>query len=160
MHPESSQTVKNVCNLKLFPSKASLESIYIDLCGELVLTAQGFRRSLVITYRFTKSVRTVPLRGVTAAKVARKFVNHWVFPHGLPIYLIADNVPQFTSKFFQDFCKNLNVHDSFTKTYHQQSNAQMETFNQTKLSALRSYVSDSPRDLYLYMSPLTYAYNC
>ena len=73
--------------------------------------------------------------------------------------LLADNGKQFTSKFFLDVCRILKVHNSFTTTYHPQTNGQVERFNRTILSALRAYVNDHPKDWDLYTSALTYAYN-
>jgi len=86
-------------------------------------------------------------------------VNEWVFTYGPPAELIADNGRQFTSRFFQDVCKILTIHNSFTTTYHPQTNGQVERFNRTILSALRTYIADHPRDWDLYSSALTYAYN-
>ena len=45
---------KNVGELKLFPANAPLESVCIDILGELSKTPQGYRYLLVITDRFTK----------------------------------------------------------------------------------------------------------
>lgn len=107
---------------------------------------------------FTKQVRTVPLRVVTTT--VEPFVNKLVFSYGSPIDLIADYGRQFTSRSLKGFCKILNVHNSFTITYHLQTNGQVEIFNQTVLSALRTKVSDHPIDWDLYTSTLMYAYNC
>ena len=52
--------------LKLFPAKAPLESVSIDILGELVTTKRKNRYLLVICDRYTKLVRTIPLsRGLT-----------------------------------------------------------------------------------------------
>lgn len=83
------------------------------------------RYLLVITDRFTKPVLTVPLKGVSAAEFPQQFVNSWVLSYGPPTALIAENGRQFTSRFFQDVCKILNVHNSFTATYHPQTNGQV-----------------------------------
>ena len=72
-------------SLKLLPAKAPLESISIDLLGELIRTPRGNRWLLVITDRFSKLVRTVPLKRITAATVAKAFVHHWVFVYGPPL---------------------------------------------------------------------------
>ena len=52
---------KNTGQLQLFPAKAPLESVCIDLLGELIRTSRGHKYLLVITDRFSKLVRTVPL---------------------------------------------------------------------------------------------------
>ena len=122
--------------------------------------SRGNKYLLVIVDRFTKLVRTVPLKGISASEVARAFVTHWVFSYGPPADLIADNGRQFTSRFFLDVCRILNVHNAFTTTYHPQTNGQVERFNRTILSALRTYIGDHPKDWDLYSSAITFAYNC
>ena len=47
-------------------------------------------------------VKTIPLKGVSSAKVALQFINHWVFNNGPPVDLLARKGEAFTSKFFQD----------------------------------------------------------
>ena len=131
----------------------------IDIVGELLRSPRRNKYLLVIVDRFTKLVRTVPLKRITASEVARAFVNHWVFGYGPPAELIADNGKQFTSEFFLDVCRILNVHNAFTTTYHPQTNGQVERFNRTIMSAVRSYVNERPRDSDLYTSSITYAYN-
>ena len=93
--------------LKLFPAKAPLESTSIDILGELVRTPRNNRYLLVITDRFSKLVRTVPLKRITAAIVARAFTKHWVLVYGLPSTVLADNGKQFVSRFFVDVCRIL-----------------------------------------------------
>ena len=109
-------------------------------------TPRGNRYLLVIVDRFTKLVKTVPLKNISASSVARAFVTHWVFKFGPPTDLISDNGNQFTSKFFLDVCRILKVHNSFTTTYHPQTNGQVEIFNRTIVSAIRAYLVDHPRD--------------
>lgn len=150
---------KNVGALKLFPATAPLKSVCIDILGELVGRALELRYLLVIKDRFTKLVRTVLLRGVTTAKIAKQFVNKWAFSYGPPIKLIAENGHQFKSRFFKDVCKIVNVHNSFKTTYNLQTNDKVEIFNSKIRSALRAYVSDHRRDWDLYTSTFMYAYN-
>ena len=62
--------------LKLFPARASLEFVAIDILGELIKTPRGSCYMLVISEWFSKLVRTVPLKKVTASEVAKAFVHH------------------------------------------------------------------------------------
>lgn len=77
-----------------------------------------------------------------------------------PLHLIAYNGSQSTSKFFQDVCKIFNLHNSFTSTYHPQTNVQVERLNRKILSAIRTYILDHSHDWDLYSSALKYEYNC
>ena len=150
---------QHVQPLQLFPPSGPLESVAIDVLGELLKTARGNQYLLVISDRFTKLTKTVPLKGISAAEVAKAFVDHWVFNYGAPKELLADNGKCFTARFFQDVCRILNVHNMFTTTYHPQTNGQVERYNRTLKAAIRSYLDDHPVDWDLYTPSLTYAYN-
>lgn len=146
--------------LQLFPASGPLESVAIDVLGELIKTVRGNQYLLIISDRFTKLTKSVPLKSISAAEVAKAFVNEWVFNYGPPKELISDNGKCFTAKFFQDVCRILNIQNSFTTTYHPQTNGQVERYNRTLKAAIRSYLNDHPKDWDLYTSSLTYAYNC
>ena len=149
----------NSKKMKLFPAKAPLESVSIDLLGELITTKRKNRYLLVICDRFTKLVRTVPLTSISSAKVAAAFIKHWIFVYGPPVSVLSDNGKQFTARFFIDVCRILGIKNVFTTTYHPQANGQVERFNRTILSALRHYVAEHPKDWDLFTDALTYAYN-
>ena len=151
---------KNVEQLQLFPATEPLTSVCIDILGEFIKTQRRNEYLLVITDRYSKLTKTVPMKGISAAEVARHFVNSWVFNYGPPTELVADNGGCFTSKFFIDVCRIMSIKNNFTTTYHPQSNGQVERYNRTILAALRTYVADHPRDWDLYTDALTYAYNC
>ena len=145
--------------MRLFPAKSPLESVSIDILGDLIRTPRNNRFLLVITDRFSKLVRTVPLKRITAASVAKAFIQHWVFAYGSPCSVLSDNGKQFTSRFFQDVCRILRINNVFTTTYHPQTNGQVERFNRTLLSSLRHYIADHPQEWDLYTDALVYAYN-
>ena len=145
--------------MRLFPAKAPLEFVSIDLLGELIRTKRGNWYLLVIVDRFSKLVRTVPMKRITAIEVAKAFVNRWVFVYGQPLTMLSDNGPQFAARLFIDICRILGVKNVFTTTYHPQCNGQVERFNRTIINALRHYLADHPKDWDLFTDALTFAYN-
>ena len=148
---------KNTKEIKLFTPKAPLEFVAIDILGELITTKWGNHDILVISDRYSKLVRTVPLKNITAAHIAQAFVHNWVFLHGPPVRLLSDNGTQFTARFFQNICRILGIRNVFTTTYHPQANGQVERFNRTLTSALRKYVGEHPKDWDLSSDAETYA---
>ena len=150
---------KNVYPMRLFPATKPLEYVAMDILGPLPRTRHGMRFILVITDRFTKLTKTVPLRTITSLAVARAFCREWVFSYGTPKTLLTDNGTQFTASFFRNVCRILGIHKVFTAEYHPQTNGQAERFNRTIIAAIRNYVSDSQRDWDEWLGPLTYAYN-
>lgn len=95
---ERVQLRKHTALMKLFPASKPLEFVGIDILGPLPRASNGSRYLLVITDRYSKITRTVPLRTITAYTVAKAFKSHWVFPYGPPVNLLPDNGGQFASK--------------------------------------------------------------
>ena len=145
--------------MQLFPAQRPLECVAIDILGPLIKSERGYRFVLVITDRFSKLVRTVPMKKVSAFAVAQAFVREWVFTYGPPAFVLSDNGSQFKAKFFQNVCRILSVQNLFTTTYHPQTNGQAERFNRTILDGIRTFVGDHPRDWDIYTDVLTYSYN-
>ena len=143
-------------NMQLFTAQEPLEFVAIDILGPLPKTAHGNRFLLVISDRFSKLTRTIPMRTTTALAVAKAFCTHWVFSYGPPRYLLSDNGTQFTAKFFLEVCRELGIAKVFTPAYHPQTNGQVERFNRTILNALRVYVANSQADWDEFTSAITY----
>jgi hypothetical protein len=151
---------KDTNKLQLFPAKGPLESVAMDILGPLPRTKHGNRFLLVISDRFPKVTKTVPLRTVTALSVARAFCDHLDYSYGPPLSLLTDTGPQFTAKFFLAVCAELGIKKIFTTAYHQQTNGQVERYNRTILASLRAYIAKSQDNWDDYTSEVTYAYNC
>ena len=117
---------KNVKPLQLFPATEPLASVCIDILGEFITTRRRNKYLLVMTDRFTKLTKTAPMKGISAAEVARTFVDNWVFNYGPPTEVISDNGSCFASRFFLDVCRILSIKNHFTTTYHPQANGQVE----------------------------------
>ena len=145
--------------LKLFPATTPLEYIAIDILGPLKRASTGDQYLLIISDRFSKLTRAIPLRSITALSVAKAFVNNWVVPYGAPATLLSDNGSQFTSKLFTMICSELKIRNAFTTAYHPQTNGQVERYNRTILAGLRAFVAEHPRSWPHYAQLLTYAYN-
>jgi transposase InsO family protein len=146
--------------LKLFPASGPLESVAMDILGPLPRKIHGNRYLLVISDRYSKVTKTVLLRTVTALSNARAFCDHWAYVYGPPIYLLTDNGPQFTAKFFQAVCSELGIQKIFTTAYHPQTNEHVERYNRTILALLWGYVSKRQDDWDDFTSAVTFAYNC
>jgi Integrase zinc binding domain len=71
---------KRTSFLKLFPVSGPLEFVSMDILGLLPKTEHGNRFLLVISNRFSKLTRTVPLRTITALGVAKDSATHGYSP--------------------------------------------------------------------------------
>eukprot|EP00171_Calliarthron_tuberculosum_P008354 IDg8354t1 len=74
--------------MQLFPASSPLEFVAIDILGPLTVSTKGHKFILVMTDRFSKMVRAVPLRSISALTVAKVFVRDWVFVYGPPAKLL------------------------------------------------------------------------
>lgn len=141
---------KNVTRLQIFPSKERPKSACIDIHGTFILMWPKNEHLLVIMDLFSKMTKTVPMKGIYAAKVAKQFVNSWVFNYRPPEDLIADNGGCSTSKYFQNVCRIISIMTIFTTTYHPQTNGHVEIYNRAVLAALQTNVTGHTRDWDLY----------
>jgi transposase InsO family protein len=132
----------------------------MDILGPLQKTEHGNRFLLVISDRFSKLIRTVHMRTITALGVAKAFCDAWVFSYGPPRYFLTDNGTQFNAKFFLSVCRELGIAKIFATAYHPQTNGQVERFNRTIINSLRGYVERRQTDWDEYTSAITFGYNC
>ncbi|CDF40411.1 unnamed protein product [Chondrus crispus] len=156
---ERVQLRKHSIFLKLFPARRPLEFVPIAILGPLPRSKKGNQYLLVISDRFSKMTRAIPLKSITSMTVARAFVENLIYPYRPPAYLLSDNGGQFASKFFQKICQIMGIGNLFTAAYHPQTNGPVERFNQTILSGIRHYVMEHQKKYDEYCGPLTYAYN-
>ena len=150
---------KHQAPLKLFPASSPLEYVAIDILGPLPKAKSGDRFILVITDRFSKFTRAVPMKTISALNVCKIFLDHWVFAYGAPTHVLSDNGSQFASKLFQFVCSSLGVRNVFTTTYHPQTNGQAERFNRTLLHGLRVFAGEHPETWPEFVGTFAYAYN-
>ena len=145
--------------LKLFPAARTLEFVAIDLLGSLEPAYDGSKHICVISDRYSKLTRAIPMKRISALEVARVFLNNCVFVYGLPHALLSDNRPQFAASLFESVCASLSIGHAFTSTYHPQTNGQVERFNRTLLAGLRMFPMNNVKTWPEHVGALTYSYN-
>ena len=78
------------------------QSVSMDFIIELPLTSQGHTGIVVFVDRLTKMVRLAPLEpDFSTSSVADLLISHVFRHHGLPVDLIIDKDPRFTSAVFR-----------------------------------------------------------
>jgi len=82
------RTLARRSTLTLFPATMPFQDIAADLYGPLERTAAGHRFILVITDRFTKLVRAIPMDGMSAGDCASVVLDYWVGAYGPPDRLL------------------------------------------------------------------------
>jgi len=107
--------------LTLFPANMPFQDIAVDLYGPLDRTAAGHRSILVITDRFTKLARAIPMDGTKAVDRASVVLDYWVAAYGPPDRLLSDEGPQFTCHFWGQVCSFLPIVLKVTSPSHPQT---------------------------------------
>ena len=144
---------------KLFPPTGPLDDIAIDLLGPLPRTKNGNSFIAVITDRYSKLTRAIPMKETTAPFMAATLLNNWIIPYGIPNSILSDNGPQFVAEFWKTTLAILGINHKTTTSYHPQTNGQAERYNKTIVSRLRHYVSEHQDNWDKFVQTLTYAYN-
>ncbi|KAI2661149.1 Transposon Tf2-6 polyprotein [Labeo rohita] len=115
---------------------------------------------LTVVDRFSKAVHFIPLPKLPSARETAAIVLDHVFRiHGLPVDMVSDRGPQFISKFWAEFCRQLGPTVSLSSGYHPQTNGQSERANQDLERVLRCVVSAEPLTWSSKLAMIEYAHN-
>ena len=145
--------------LTLFPATRPFQDIAVDLYGPLARTAASHRFILVITDRFTKLVRALPMDGTTDVDCASAVLDYWDAGCGPPDRLLSDGGPQFTSHICGQVCNLLSIEPKVKSPSDPQTNVQRERFNRAMHTILNHVVAEHPRSWDQLLGALTLAYN-
>ena len=73
----------------------------------------------MIVDRVTKSSRFLAVKTTDSAEdYAKLYINEIVRLHGVPLSIISDRGPQFTSHFWKSFQKGLGTQVNLSTTFH------------------------------------------
>jgi hypothetical protein len=126
----------------IVPEEAALpfQTIAVDFIIKLP-TSEGYDSIMIITdHNCTKAVILIPCQEKMDVEGVAKLFKDRVFPFvGLPKKIISDRDPRFTSTFFKELCKQLEVSQNLSMAYYPQTDGQLEKTNQHIETALRIY---------------------
>lgn len=126
----------------LEPPSAKMQCVSMDFITALP-SSHGYNAILTITDLFTKYVFLVPCNMEdNAAQIARRTLAFPFGVFGLPLRIVSDRDPKFTSTFWRALFKALGTHLSFSTAYHPQTDGQSERTNQTVECTLRCLLAD------------------
>nr|GEZ45150.1 putative reverse transcriptase domain-containing protein [Tanacetum cinerariifolium] len=102
------------------------DNITMDFVTKLRKTSQGYDTIWVIVDRLTKSAIFTPIRETDSMdKLARIYLKEVVTRHGIPVSIISDRDPRFTSNFWRSLQNTLGwvnhlplVEFSYNNCYH------------------------------------------
>ena len=136
------------------------QTIAIDFIVKLPMS-EGYDSIMTITnHDCTKAVILVPCQETINAEGVAKLFKDRVFPFvGLPKKIISDRDPHFTSAFFKELCKQLEISQNLSTAYHPQMDGQSEKTNQHIETALRIYCNYQQNNWAHWLPIVQYAIN-
>ena len=115
----------------------------MDFVVGLPLTGRKHDSVWVVMDRLTKSTHFLPVRTYYLLdKLAELYIKEIVRLHGIPISIISDRDPRFTSRFWGKLQEALGTRLNFSKAFHLQTDGQSERVIQIMEDMLRSCVID------------------
>ena len=97
----------------------------MDFVFKLPPTVQRHDGIWVVVDRLTKSAHFLPIREkFSPQKLAELFMNHIVSLYGVPVSIISDRDPRFTSRFWKRLMKELGVKLNLSTAFHPPTDGQ------------------------------------
>ena len=119
------------------------DQITKDFVVRLPLTGRKHDSVWVVVDRLTKSAHFLPVRtGYSLDKMTELYISEIVRLHGIPISIISNRDPRFTSRFWGKFQEALGTRLNFKTAFHPQTDGQSEIMIQVLEDMLRTCVID------------------
>ena len=136
------------------------EEVTMDFVVGLPVAPGGYDSVWVIVDRLTKSAHFLPVKTrYGASDYAELYVKEIVRLHGVPISIVSDRGPQFTSRFWQGFQKAMGTDLKLSTAFHPQTDGQSERTIQTLEDMLRACILDSKGSSLRYLHLVEFSYN-
>ena len=91
------------------------EQVTMDFVTGLPKTVKGYDEIWVIVDRLTKSAHFLPInKKYSLDKLASLYIKEIIRYHGVPVSIISDRDPRFTSKFRESLQKSLGTQLKFS----------------------------------------------
>ena len=132
----------------------------MDFMFGFPLTQKKHDSVWVIVDRITKPAHFLPvLLNYSMDRLAELYVSKIVWLHGIPLSIVSDRDPRFTSRFWNELQLALGTRLNFSTTFHPQTYGQFERVIQVLEDMLRGYVLDFPGSWDRYIPLMEFAYN-
>jgi transposase InsO family protein len=113
----------------------------VDILGPFPSAVDRYCFLFVAIDKFTKWPEATPVVNITQGD-AVAFLRSIVCRFGVPRRIITDNVTQFTSRLFQEYCEGIGTQLCFAFVAHPRSNGQAERANTEILKGLKTRTYD------------------
>ena len=134
--------------------------ITMDFVLGLPKTQKGFNSIWVIVDRLTKSAHFLPVKKTFSMdQYANLYVSEIVRLHGVPLSIVSDRDPKFTSAFWKSLHKAMGTQLKFSTAFHPQTDGQSERTIQTLEDMLRACIIDFQGSWDKFLPLVEFSYN-
>nr|GFB84216.1 putative reverse transcriptase domain, ribonuclease H-like domain protein [Tanacetum cinerariifolium] len=135
-------------------------NITMDFVTKLPKSSQGYNTIWVIVDRLTKSVIFTPIRETDPMdKLARIYLKEVVTRYGIPVSIVSDRDPRFTSNFWRSLQNALGTRLDMSTAYHPKTDGQSERTIQTLKDMLRACAIDFGKGWVNHFPLVEFSYN-
>nr|GEY78376.1 putative reverse transcriptase domain-containing protein [Tanacetum cinerariifolium] len=136
------------------------DNITIDFVTKLPKSLQGYNTIWVIVDRLTKSAIFTPTRETDPMdKLTRIYLKEVVTRHGIPVSIISDRDPRFTSNFWRSLHNALGTRLDMSTAYHLKIDGQSERTIQTLEDMMRACAIDFGKGWVNHFPLVEFSYN-
>ncbi|WKA08967.1 hypothetical protein VitviT2T_026647 [Vitis vinifera] len=136
------------------------DHVTMDFVTGLPRTPQSKDSVWVIVDRLMKSAHFLPMSITDSVIVLSKlYVKEIVRLHGVPLSIVSDRDPRFTSQFWQSLQKALGTKIKLSSAFHPQTDGQSERVIQILEDMLRACVMDFKGNWVEHLPLIEFAYN-
>ena len=132
----------------------------MDFVVGLPQTHAGYDTIWVIVDRLTKLAHFLTIcNNFFLDRLAELYINEVVKLHRVPVQIVSDRDPRFTSRFWPKLQKALSTSLHFNTVFHPQTDSQSERIIQTLEDMLQACVLDFIRSWVKYLPLVEFIYN-
>ncbi|GAU42667.1 hypothetical protein TSUD_398730 [Trifolium subterraneum] len=136
------------------------EHITMDFVTGLPRNQKGEDSIWVIVDRLTKSAHFIAVKSTyKASRYAEIFLEEIVKLHGVPLSIVSDRDPTFTSHFWRAFQKTMGTRLRMSTSNHPQTDGQSERTIQTLEDMLRACILEDGGNWSKHLHLIEFAYN-
>src|ERR1051325_7148683 len=136
------------------------DSICMDFVTGLPNTPRGYDAIWVIVDRLTKSTHFIPIKiTYPVSKLAEIYTHVIVRLHGIPLCIVSDRDPRFTSEFWKSLQEALGSKLRLSSAYHPQTDGQTERTIQSLEDLLRACILEHGGSWDTYLPLIEFTYN-
>ena len=115
---------------------------------------------MVVVDKFSRFAHFIPIsHPYTALSIARLFLDNVYKLHSMPVSIISDRDPIFTSVFWKELFRLAGTQLRMSSSYHPQTDGTTERVNQSLEAFLRCFAQVCPRKWADWLSLAEYWYN-